>query len=601
MTRSALGGFVSGLQAGQEHVHRQRRNARLNRLLDYEMDQADMRAQGQRDWLEGEAPGTVVPAMEDPVQSMWSRAYNRIRSMFDRGESDAVPDVQPTAIRGGLQPAGGIQPAGGMQPTSYAADGGYVRKYAEGGEVRRAGYYRDPDTGIEFVNGNPIPGQEDRIAASRTGGGPREFMRDMGRQDAALSERVLPRAMEAARQANLDEAESRRAFDEAATPRERGRATRDILRQAGSSALQVGSAFGQDVLAPAMPLVEGAAGFLGFDGAGDTPAPERSPAAAQPGATRPPGTGGEQTTPAPASAGSGGATPAGAEAPPRQAVQTTPQQQEYVPPPGQLPDDVPTFKTRDWQQYRAKMVEGAIKQGMNPAEAHAMVDQIQMRGFQRYSQMATAALQNGDARGAAIAMKGAYTYFPNGSDVKFGMTRDVSGQPALIAMGMDEETGEQVGTPMVINAERLAVMTENLSNPGAWRNWTKDWRTQKMEDEIFRTYTKPMGEAQAETARLNARTRALEADTAASRGTRGGLKPSDIRSAGQMFQERLGMMAMDEETQADADALADVMGRLYMVTGMPETSVINIVMRAYAGDQEAAQYLRDQGLDLAGE
>jgi hypothetical protein len=224
---------------------------------------------------------------------------------------------------------------------------------------------------------------------------------------------------------------------------------------------------------------------------------------------------------------------------------------------------------------------------------------MQMEGFEANATQAFQLLQAGDWKRASLALTAAYQYFPNGADIKFGMAKDKQGQPALVAMGTDEKTGEPTGDPMLINQERLAMMVEHMSDPSVFRQWTKDWRNEEFERQIFEEYTKPIGEANAETARINAR--ANEARAAASQRAAisgGGLKPSDIRSASSDFRERLGMLSLDPETESQADYLAGIMSQVYVLSDgrIDPNSTIALVMAAKDGDEQSLAILQSLGV-----
>lgn len=238
-----------------------------------------------------------------------------------------------------------------------------------------------------------------------------------------------------------------------------------------------------------------------------------------------------------------------------------------------LPDDMPTMPTKDWEKYRNTVVQARILQGKSAAEAHQEVTAVQMQGFQRFGMEAAQLLQAGDPAAAARALKAAYQYFPNGADVKFGMQNDRSGQPALIGMGFDEKTGEPTGTPMLINAERMNAMLDNLSDPGKWLAWTKDWREEAAKDKEYEEVTKPAAEAKLETDRMAAEANvnrsqaSLERARASGRSTTPSLKQTDIRAAEDRFVDRLMMDEVIGENQADVNELASLMAQVFVETG----------------------------------
>jgi hypothetical protein len=198
------------------------------------------------------------------------------------------------------------------------------------------------------------------------------------------------------------------------------------------------------------------------------------------------------------------------------------------------------MNTKDWEQYRARRLALAAREGVPLGEVDKEVTAMQMGGFQRYGQQAMALMQAGNLRGAATAMRAAFQYFPNGNDVKLGIH-----QGQIIGYGMDEETGKPVGKPMVLNADTTARMLENFANPQAWRMWTKDWHAMAMEEKKFDRDTAVSEETLAQGRERNkiaasaARSRAM---TALVNAQRSGLKPSDLTSTSRYFSE--GLMEM---------------------------------------------------------
>jgi hypothetical protein len=214
------------------------------------------------------------------------------------------------------------------------------------------------------------------------------------------------------------------------------------------------------------------------------------------------------------------------------------------------------------------------------------VDARQMRGFQSYGVQAFNLLQNGDATGAAKAMYAAYQYFPNGSDVKFGVQKGANGQPVLIGMGTDEKTGEPLkeGKPMVITPESLSVQMENMQNPDAFRTWTKDWRDTEQE---VREYMEGKSQRQADLDLTGAQTQyyrdrgtaaLLDASTPG-----GGLKQSDIDRNIAAFEGDRELQALLGGTEeAAARDLTEAMATLFITSGTNNrSSVIKFIMDSY--------------------
>jgi hypothetical protein len=153
-------------------------------------------------------------------------------------------------------------------------------------------------------------------------------------------------------------------------------------------------------------------------------------------------------------------------------------------------------------------------------------------------------------------------------------------------MGTDEKTGEPTGDPMLITKERLAVMMENMSNPNAFRTWTKDWRNEEFERQIYEEYTKPIGEANAETARINAR--ANEANAAArgqeainARG-QGGMSQAQFNTALNYVEDAMASRnLMRGVPMEDQGYLTQVAAVVYMQDPRNWLATVEEVMRLY--------------------
>jgi hypothetical protein len=270
---------------------------------------------------------------------------------------------------------------------------------------------------------------------------------------------------------------------------------------------------------------------------------------------------------------------------------------EGTKPPGEIdfskvnvpPSEIPSMSVKDWVEYRARAVRNAMLQGANPTEAHQQVTQLQMQGFRDYAQQALLHLEGGNPLAAASALRAAYQYFPNGSDVKIGVTKGVDGNPVLVGMGRNEETGESVGSPMVLNSERLSVMIENMANPNAFRAWTKDWRDEQFTRQQYEEVEKPQAQSQMDIAQRNARSYEMMAGAQmmnAERQGAGGAKPrtqSDLDRANAAFVKTVEMLSLTD--QAKADRLMSVMSQIYKQSNWEYPQVIEFVREADARGQ----------------
>jgi hypothetical protein len=253
------------------------------------------------------------------------------------------------------------------------------------------------------------------------------------------------------------------------------------------------------------------------------------------------------------------------------------------------PGQMPTHSTQDWVAYRASSVTNMIMRGASPDEAHQRVTAMQQRGFMNHGQQALMLLAAGDAPRATMALKAAYQYFPNGVDVKFGITEGKDGQPALIAMGQLEgsEDGESTGKPMLLTQERLAAMLNNMSDPAAFTNWTKDWRDEQFKERKYHEVDKPGAEATAQAITTNAQANLNRSEASmytAQHG--GGQKPmtnSEFISIQKMMIEKATESGLWEDTTpAQQELLGAVMANYSAITGSANAAaIIQKVMEAH--------------------
>lgn len=392
-------------------------------------------------------------------------------------------------------------------------------------------------------------------AIPTSGGGAREFAKDLGRSAAGYFDDTVAGALGG--QKLIDVADEQLA--EAKGAREKGRAMRETGSAALTSAAETTGGLLKDVFVD-NPITQGALGFLGYTGEDGAAAPEVNQdkkaavteavaprSAIQPGADVP-----NTQTPQAQNA----RQPAG---PPDEIVDFT--QVRDV-----MPEDMPNMAVKDWEDERRFWAAQAIALGNDPFEAMKAVDARQMRGFQQYGQQAFQMLQAGDATGAARALYAAYQYFPNGADVRFGVQTGANGQPVLIGMGTDEETGEPAkkGKPMVITPESLSVQIENLTNPSAFRTWTKDWRTAEQEIREYEEVKKPSAQAQARYQDRAGRAALIRAEgSAAAARTGGGMKQTDLDRANSAFTDAVEMEGFENPEQADfmMSLMADIYQR----------------------------------------
>jgi len=261
--------------------------------------------------------------------------------------------------------------------------------------------------------------------------------------------------------------------------------------------------------------------------------------------------------------------------------------------------DVPDMKTDDWKKYRAQMIAAAQKSG-NPqavSQVNDMVTEMQQKGFLNYGQQGLALQQAGNVRGAMAAYRAAFQYFPNGNDVEFGTSKNKrTGREQIIGFGKDEKSGKVVpGTELIMDPERVGVLLENFKNPQAFRMWTKDWRDFKEGQKRYEEVTKPLAQAQADSLANNSEARILAAENAALRGGSAGAGgAANMRNAERVFRERLGMMGLQDEAQADY--LASIMSQIKLSNPtVPDNTIVQMIMAAQR-DGSLPQRLQQMGI-----
>lgn len=138
-------------------------------------------------------------------------------------------------------------------------------------------------------------------------------------------------------------------------------------------------------------------------------------------------------------------------------------------------EQIPNFSNKDWESFRDENIQELVANGMSYAEAWDKVDQqtiaTQRRGFLHFASQADALLAGGDKKGAAAAVRAAFQYMPSTTDLKVG---EYNGH--VVAFGVDEETGEQIGTPIVVTPELLQQVQMNFANPQVWAQYAQDRR-----------------------------------------------------------------------------------------------------------------------------
>jgi len=242
--------------------------------------------------------------------------------------------------------------------------------------------------------------------------------------------------------------------------------------------------------------------------------------------------------------------------------------------------DIPNFSNNDWVQHRKDMMDSLIMHGMSYAEAWDKVDQqviaTQQRGFMHFGNQARALLANGDLKGAATAVRAAFQYFPSTTDLQVG---EYNGH--LVAFGVDEDTGEQVGTPMVVTPEFLDSALMNFSDRKAWTEFAQDNRRMDQADTELEQGSRRLNlmEEGLGIERENALTRRLDAIGGGLGGGGSALKQSDIAAAGKLIDDWASQFGGEDADPALASALAALAEAEFARKGGGEYQLRTITMR----------------------
>lgn len=241
------------------------------------------------------------------------------------------------------------------------------------------------------------------------------------------------------------------------------------------------------------------------------------------------------------------------------------------------PHEVPDMKTDDWKRYRAELMDAARQSGRpdQVEKVNDMVTNMQQKGFMNYAQQGLALQQAGNIRGAMSAYRAAYQYFPNGHDVEFGVHKG-----KIVGFGKDEKTGKVVpGTELVMDPERVAVLIENFKNPQAFRMWTTDWRDFHQKERQYQEVTKPLAQAQANALENRSEADVLRAENAQLKAGQTPGAGAGLRNAEHVFRERVGMLGIQDEAQADY--LASVMSQIKVANpNVPDNAIVQAIMQA---------------------
>lgn len=252
-------------------------------------------------------------------------------------------------------------------------------------------------------------------------------------------------------------------------------------------------------------------------------------------------------------------------------------------------EDIPEMTTRDWVDYRQRVVRGLILQGSTPQEAHDSVTQTQQQGVVNYLSQARMHLGSGDNRSAILSLTAAYQHFPNGKQVRFGTAQDRDGNPVILSQNLDEESGEAIGQPMLINEERLAALSANFEDPTNFLAWTKDWRDESFKEREYQEVTRPEAESQAQ---LRGAQGQYYLDTGQARLLNELIQdPMDVEENAKVFREVIAETMVEGVTPQDIRSLTDLASRIRAsspnMSNPTNDEIINLLMIGFeTGDIE---------------
>lgn len=490
---------------------------------------------------------------------------------FGQPDEEALPKQKPVVKEtkyDGFADGGAVQDRfhSGVSPRKYGC-GGRVRKYEDGGRVHA---------------GQRGLGDEEYAAQIR------EEREQRAREHDEYEGVYGPAARERAGGALYEAMQDVEAAEGGA---ETGRAHRRALTTAVAGGADIVAGYGRDILSPIWEGVEylgGVAGIGGEEEAVPTPETTAPTTPTTPAVDTPADKKGAVDDAvgdeAPSEAIAGKAV-AGAEADALRNLDYS-----NLAAQGVRPADLPSMNTADWGEHRRERFLGMKMQGMSTREAYEAMDmeviETQIRGFNHELSKAFQYLQTGQSNAAMLAMTMAYQYFPNGSNVEFAAMDDPkTGRPVLVARGVSEETGEPVGSPQIITAERINMMRAAATDPDKWRVWTKDSRDLQLEIAKLGE-TKEHHRAMEDIYAYEAETERREAAALPT-----GLKSPEQRARGENFDLAVKDLAMQDpmfESPQIQEQLAAYMADLQdMYPQSPDRKIISVVLDAYRlGEQQ---------------
>lgn len=542
-----LADLTKGFQSGYGFTAGARRERQLDKLYDLKRDELERKRATEIDSFEIGPPGGEGGDLSEyglskelPYGGMTlgEKLKKKIGGWFTQG----AQQEQSKQIQQGEQKAEERAPSFGN--AMEVADGGLIRGHAgpvrKAIETRRAGRTFTPNANASYADGGRVPlsevdpsklspearaqlakqqaeergrvkGDTDKYRPAKkgqTGNAPRgktaRAARYLGKGAKEVAKKgALPVAagFSAAKTATTDTDEYRRRYGMERTENEGGYGDKwyspfvddEFYKDVGVRAIGAAEDFGNTLLEPLswLGLREGHGRYEeGGTMAPPGGIPADAAAAVEQQVPPPEQTGAQVNTEDPP-----GQAPARAAAQQQQAVQlggsdgdlTTPDEIIDMSSPRTSipPDEIPRHTTKEWEENRNRHMRNAMLRGDDPWAVGDAITKHQITNFTAYMYQAQNLIIANDHLGAARALTAGYQYFPNGSDVSFGLMKGKDGKQHLVGMGRDEKTGEPMGTPYAITPEMLGTMMEQASDPKAWRTWTKDWHAAALDHKKY--------------------------------------------------------------------------------------------------------------------
>lgn len=648
-----LGALVEGFQGGYEFTQSAKRRRQFEKLTDQAIESGEYDMSNRRDLRKRAGRDVWGGAMgDDPFQSLLRRGWEGLRGAFGGGQEQALPLGEEMVEPEGFAPYEGFAEGGKVE-----ADKAFREQMRAGG-MRGLPEYPD-ETARRLAKNKPGKSMDDEVRARRATRpqGPRQpaarpapVEGDPSKYAPAQKGQVgnAPRAAGRAgaqaipteppgRMRRAGSSLARGAAGGAAlgatvgATRAYGRDTMDMADEIGIPKSALGSvkpqasqsdvsglpdsqrwdslrASGQKSAMGALtdPSFYKDLGVRAIGTAGEIGrAITGGLAGRDPGETAlPAGTPGQAAAAPPR-------TQAAAEAPPKPRTGIPPVQQkeqavapqqpaaeEFIDPRELELESIPDMDVQNWVEFRKNMRQDMSGSGRleDLQAADAYVDNMQYKGFQHYGNFALQLLQNGDEQGAAKAMMMAYQYFPNGTNLRFGVHNG-----RLVATGVDPKTGQAKGA-QVLDAKMLSDQLANFQKPENFKVWTLDWRAAELNEraedrlgeqaEVDATYKDRAGRAALQNA-ANSGVSA-QADLAranAMGGALGGLKPDTMGSAEDTFVQAVQQAGFDDESLMDPSVQQQLVGLMSMAyhfkNGQTPPQVIAAAILAMSPEERA--------------